>query len=51
MMPEGLLDKLTNAEVRDLIAYLAGRSRCPCRRMEPTLAKSVCVKMQQFAGK
>ena len=24
MMPEGLLDKLTNAEVRDLTAYLAG---------------------------
>src|SRR5262249_42042245 len=24
MMPEGLLDKLSNEEVRDLVAYLAG---------------------------
>jgi hypothetical protein len=29
MMPEGLLDKLTNAEVRDLIAYLAGPEQVP----------------------
>jgi putative membrane-bound dehydrogenase-like protein len=29
MMPEGLLDKLTDAEVRDLIAYLAGSEQAP----------------------
>ncbi|TMQ33421.1 MAG: c-type cytochrome, partial [Planctomycetota bacterium] len=29
MMPEGLLDKLTNAEVRDLTAYLAGPEQVP----------------------
>jgi putative heme-binding domain-containing protein len=29
MMPEGLLDKLTKDEVRDLIAYLAGPTQVP----------------------
>jgi putative heme-binding domain-containing protein len=29
MMPEGLFDKLTEAEVRDLVAYLAARSQVP----------------------
>jgi putative heme-binding domain-containing protein len=32
MMPEGLLDKLTTEEVRDLIAYLAGPNQVPLLR-------------------
>jgi putative membrane-bound dehydrogenase-like protein len=31
MMPEGMLDKLTNEEVRDLIAYLASPEQVPLR--------------------
>ena len=29
MMPEGLLEKLTNEEVRDLLAYLASPQQVP----------------------
>jgi putative membrane-bound dehydrogenase-like protein len=29
IMPEGMLDKLTDIEVRDLIAYLAGKDQAP----------------------
>jgi cytochrome c1 len=32
MMPEGLLEKLTNEEVRDLIAYLASAQQVPLPR-------------------
>ena len=35
MMPEGLLDKLTPEEVRDLVAYLATKAQVPLRA-EPT---------------
>jgi putative heme-binding domain-containing protein len=29
MMPEGLLDKLTNEEIRDLVGYLASPTQVP----------------------
>jgi putative membrane-bound dehydrogenase-like protein len=35
MMPEGMLDKLTKEEVRDLIAYLAGAGQAPLPREGP----------------
>jgi len=35
MMPEGLLDKLTKEEVRDLVAYLASPSQVPLPKEEP----------------
>jgi putative membrane-bound dehydrogenase-like protein len=35
MMPDGLLDKLKDAEVRDLIAYLAGAGQVPLPRSAP----------------
>ena len=42
MMPEGLLDKLTNEEVRDLIAYLGSPAQVPLppnARSEPAKGK------------
>jgi putative membrane-bound dehydrogenase-like protein len=36
MMPEGLLDKLAPAEVRDLIAYLATKSQVPLPEEKPS---------------
>jgi cytochrome c1 len=29
LMPEGLLEALTDAQVRDLVAYLMGRTQVP----------------------
>jgi putative heme-binding domain-containing protein len=35
MMPEGQLEKLSNAEVRDLFAYLAGSGQVPLPSEKP----------------
>jgi putative heme-binding domain-containing protein len=35
MMPEGMLDKLTNDEVRDLVAYLASPEQVPLPKTGP----------------
>ena len=35
MMPEGLLEKLSDDEVRDLIAYLASKAQVPVAPVEP----------------
>ncbi|HVW35939.1 MAG TPA: hypothetical protein VHB99_01500, partial [Pirellulales bacterium] len=31
LMPEGLLDKLSEAELRDLVAYLSGAEQAPSK--------------------
>ena len=42
LMPEGLLDPLNPAEVRDLIAYLMHRSQVPLPRPEHELRRHPC---------
>ena len=34
MMPEGVLDKLAQEEIRDLVAYLAGKDQAPLPKSE-----------------
>lgn len=35
MMPEGLPAKMTEKELRDLIAYMAGREQVPTKAVRP----------------
>jgi putative membrane-bound dehydrogenase-like protein len=37
MMPDGLLQKLTNEQIRDLIAYVSGPDQVPLKEVPPSL--------------
>ena len=45
MMPKGLLDKLTRAEILDLVAYIAakGMRNINCSRANTIITNAMCV--------